>query len=250
MRLIDAEWLKELYQPYESYNGKELAVPIGAILANIDDAPTIDAVSVVRCKECRFWQKSRERAVMCCLREVPNRPMNADDYCSYGEHKADRKTENCSGKPNNCDTCANGEGDIEACGYCRHGDLYKPKTEPTTEDCSTVETRLTAKCLNCANGGSYKCSKCDGEIYYKTEPQTCSVNGRPYDCGNCEYHKCTADEPQTDCTDNCHKCNRIRECGYPLVGKCEYEPQTERPCDNCQEFDCYGCEYKQTERSK
>ena len=46
-RPIDAEWLKELYQPYESYNGKELAVPIGAILANIDDAPTIDAVSVV-----------------------------------------------------------------------------------------------------------------------------------------------------------------------------------------------------------
>ena len=28
------------------------------------------------------------------------------------------------------------------------------------------------------------------------------------------------------------------------------EPQTERPCDNCQEFDCYGCEYKQTERSE
>ena len=33
----------------------------------------------------------------------------------------------------------------------------------------------------------------------KTEPQTCSVNGRPYsDCGNCEYFRCTADEPQTD----------------------------------------------------
>ena len=54
---------------------------------------------------------------------------------------------------------------------------------------------------------------------HKTEPQTCSVNGRPYDCGKCEYFRCTADEPQT-----------------------------ERPCDNCQEFDCYGCEYKQTER--
>ena len=39
------------------------------------------------------------------------------------------------------------------------------------------ESRLTAKCLNCANGSSYKCSKCDGEMYYK-------------------YDK---DEPQTDC---------------------------------------------------
>ena len=28
------------------------------------------------------------------------------------------------------------------------------------------------------------------------------------------------------------------------------EPQTERPCDNCQEWDCYGCDYKQTERSE
>ena len=37
------------------------------------------------------------------------------------------------------------------------------------------ETRLPANCLNCANGGSYKCSKCDGEMYYKydnAEPQT------------------------------------------------------------------------------
>ena len=109
----------------------------------------------------------------------------------------------------------------------------------------------------CGEDDAYITPKCLHMYYHhivradrKTEPQTCSVNGRPYDCGNCEYHKCTADEPQTDCTDNCHKCNRIRECGYPLVGKCEYEPQTERPCDNCQEFDCYGCEYKQTERSK
>jgi hypothetical protein len=34
----------------------------------------------------------------------------------------------------------------------------------------------------------------------KTEPQTCSVNGRPYDCGNCEHFRCTADEPQTEST--------------------------------------------------
>ena len=54
-RYIDAEWLKELYQPYESYNGKELAVPIGAILANIDDAPSID---ICFCRECKHWNKA------------------------------------------------------------------------------------------------------------------------------------------------------------------------------------------------
>ena len=116
-----------------------------------------------------------------------------DDYIDGKDDYVKRKTENSSEKPNNC--------------------------EPQ------YETGMgTLKCDNCSEYGSFKCTKCDGEMYYKydkDEPQTCSVNGRPYDCGNCEYHKCTADEPQT-----------------------------ERPCDNCQEFDCYGCEYKQTERSK
>lgn len=27
-------------------------------------------------------------------------------------------------------------------------------------------------------------------------------------------------------------------------------PQTERPCDNCQEFDCYGCEHKGERRTE
>ena len=38
----------------------------------------------------------------------------------------------------------------------------------------------------------------DINVRSKDEPQTCSVNGRPYDCGNCEYFRCTADEPQTE----------------------------------------------------
>ena len=61
--------------------------------------------------------------------------------------------------------------------------LADRKTEPSNSEKpnnSTIskmeqvedEPKLTAKCLNCANGGSYKCSKCDGEMYFKTEPQT------------------------------------------------------------------------------
>ena len=33
------------------------------------------------------------------------------------------------------------------------------------------------------------------------------------------------------------------------VSRLEDDLQTERPCENCQEFDCYGCDYKKTERS-
>lgn len=39
--------------------------------------------------------------------------------------------------------------------------LFKePKTEPQTD------------CERCAEYGSYKCTKCDGEMYYKDTPQT------------------------------------------------------------------------------
>ena len=34
--------------------------------------------------------------------------------------------------------------------------------------------------------------------------------------------------------------NYCRSCGALM----------ERPCDKCQEWDCYGCDYKQTERSE
>ena len=94
--------------------------------------------------------------------------------------------------------------------------LANRKTEPTISKMEQVEdeTRLTAKCLNCANGGSYKCSKCDGEMYFskmyfkeepKDEPQTSCKTCRygEVDEGyvRCAYYsKATEqDEPQTDC---------------------------------------------------
>ena len=82
-RYVDAEWLKELYKPYASFNGKEYSVPIGAILANIDDAPSID---IVRCKECKHWV-SDGGAIMFC--EHTDVPTDANDYCSYGEREGE-----------------------------------------------------------------------------------------------------------------------------------------------------------------
>ena len=56
------------------------------------------------------------------------------------------------------------------------------KTEPTISKMEQVEdepqtelVRVKYHCINCAENGSYKCSKCDGEMYYKydkDEPQT------------------------------------------------------------------------------
>ena len=95
--------------------------------------------------------------------------------------------------------------------------MLKGKDEPTISKMEQVEdeTRLTAKCLNCANGSSYKCSKCDGEMYYKydkDEPQTDNGIG----CSRCEgrYDCCDRDMPHAV------RCNNY--------GKVTDEPQTER----------------------
>jgi hypothetical protein len=71
MRLIDADKLDWWYK------GR----PIRRV---IDEAPTVDAVPVVRCKDC----KHRELILgeWCCgaLGDVS---IDDDDFCSYGERK-------------------------------------------------------------------------------------------------------------------------------------------------------------------
>lgn len=52
----------------------------------VADAPTVDAVEVVHCCECRWWHDwNRE----CYAKEAQGfgHLWNADDYCSYGERK-------------------------------------------------------------------------------------------------------------------------------------------------------------------
>lgn len=53
-------------------------------------APAVDAVPVVRCKDCRFY--AIKQSSLC---DMHNTAVNAEDYCSYGtkmdggEHHAD-----------------------------------------------------------------------------------------------------------------------------------------------------------------
>ena len=83
MRLIDADALEcdtewsEYEDDFISYSKMEIAC-----------APTIDAVSVVRCKECK-WDKAQmiPKEVKCIYQH------NADDFCSYGVHKTNTTAE-------------------------------------------------------------------------------------------------------------------------------------------------------------
>lgn len=94
MRLIDADAL---------INDRETFIVIGAgdniciDIADINKAPAVDAVPVVRCKDCKFlWKKN-----MLCVHPKRLQGMIAfceceeNDYCSYGERRTDGKTDRC-----------------------------------------------------------------------------------------------------------------------------------------------------------
>lgn len=53
----------------------------------IVDIPTADAVEVVRCKDCRYWQDNNGGYPHEECRWGHNETPDADDYCSYGERK-------------------------------------------------------------------------------------------------------------------------------------------------------------------
>ena len=91
MRLIDADELRKKAQWMEMPDRQGINFDVRAVSASsIDLSPTIDAVPVVRCKDCKHRKLSGAAPFMyyCCnnndglvggLRE--------NDFCSYGERK-------------------------------------------------------------------------------------------------------------------------------------------------------------------
>lgn len=101
MRLIDAdalsksvlEWLpsdpcgrEELEHPFET----DICV---SMLQEIEEAPTIDAVPVVRCGECEYWKCNPNTKNYGVCRKVSYDDfefvMERDDFCSYGKRRED-----------------------------------------------------------------------------------------------------------------------------------------------------------------
>ena len=82
-RLIDANALKRKAEP-EEVTGEGIVY-----VQDIDEAPTVDAVEVVRCKECKHWdQCPYQPNYGQCIRVDYDPPVTyGDDYCSYGERK-------------------------------------------------------------------------------------------------------------------------------------------------------------------
>lgn len=88
MRLIDGEKLFEYLGdvPWTEFKKHK-------VLRAVYNAPTIDAVPVVRCKECdsyvevawRFDNEGKKKECHCCV--AHSIPVQPNDYCSYGERR-------------------------------------------------------------------------------------------------------------------------------------------------------------------
>ena len=84
MRLIDADATKR--RVADTF----FDTLIPCVNRALDDSPTIDAVPVVRCRECvNCLIDNTERKYHLCMRHNSIFPRKADlmDFCSYGERK-------------------------------------------------------------------------------------------------------------------------------------------------------------------
>ena len=71
-------------KPY--HVGNHMRGGIRKALRCIEQAPTIDAVPVVRCRECKWWQEDDDIG-HCDNPDGLDNYAKPDDFCSYGERK-------------------------------------------------------------------------------------------------------------------------------------------------------------------
>lgn len=95
MILIDAMPIKKFIE--NGLNCKDLLKAFGhdaiEILTEIEFAPVVDAVDVVRCKDCECWKHEYDDEGLCLTDVAPidgdfgGVPRLAMDFCSYGERR-------------------------------------------------------------------------------------------------------------------------------------------------------------------
>lgn len=90
-RYIDADAFIERAKPYrDKYGAEEFPYCIvhDAFIYEIEEEPTVDAVLVIRCKDCvdrREISYSGGRSLTYC--ETIGSTVNDDDYCCWAERK-------------------------------------------------------------------------------------------------------------------------------------------------------------------
>lgn len=63
------------------------------VVTLLENAPTISAVPVVRCRECKYWRRYTRQWENHCAGECERHRMEGgtyeNDFCSYGQRKED-----------------------------------------------------------------------------------------------------------------------------------------------------------------
>ena len=94
MRFCDLDEIKicvdRQYENCHGYSGSKKAIYREAILtvkSVLHAAKPIDAVPVVRCKDCKYWQDNNDGYPHEECRWGHGETPDANDFCSYGERK-------------------------------------------------------------------------------------------------------------------------------------------------------------------
>ena len=90
MRIIDADAMKRVYQ--EVLCNHVACIDCSFFMEDeyckfetmLSEAPTVDAVPVVRCRECKWWQEDDDIG-HCDNPDGLDNYAKPDDFCSYGE---------------------------------------------------------------------------------------------------------------------------------------------------------------------
>ena len=92
MRLIDAD---EAYKVFTDYYHQRTEIQHEALKEALSKVPTVDAIEVIRCKDCvyckRFndvWYLPKRDELLCTL-YVETYHTTENDFCSKGERKGD-----------------------------------------------------------------------------------------------------------------------------------------------------------------
>ena len=86
-RLIDADAIIDFIDMDSTWDPLETCFSEKAVVDMLESAPTVDAVEVVRCKDCKYRFKNNGHSRDGCPIVDAKIWMDDDDFCSHGERK-------------------------------------------------------------------------------------------------------------------------------------------------------------------